>query len=89
VLASDQGPSSRAESGYGGYLRTGLLDGPAASVSLPLDVGAATETIPAHLRRAVIARVDQATPAGNLPDRDRQRGEAADVPDRRSLRPAG
>jgi hypothetical protein len=42
--------------GLGAWLRTGLLDGPAASVSLPLDVGAATETIPAHLRRLVIAR---------------------------------
>ena len=37
-------------------LRTGPLGGLAASVSLPLDVGAATETIPTHLRRAVIAR---------------------------------
>ena len=46
-------------SGPGGleaWLRTGLLDGPAASMSLPLDVGTAAETIPAHLRRAVIAR---------------------------------
>jgi uncharacterized protein DUF222/HNH endonuclease len=42
--------------GLAAWLRTGLLDGPAASVSLPLDVGAATETIPAHLRRAVIVR---------------------------------
>src|ERR1022692_4909692 len=30
--------------------------GPAATISLPLDVGAATDTIPAHLRRAVILR---------------------------------
>jgi Domain of unknown function (DUF222)/HNH endonuclease len=42
--------------GLAARLRTGLLDGPAASVSLPLDIGAATETIPAHLRRAVTAR---------------------------------
>jgi hypothetical protein len=42
--------------GLAAWLRTGLLDGPAASVSLPLDTGAATETIPAHLRRLVIAR---------------------------------
>jgi hypothetical protein len=42
--------------GLAAWLRTGLLGGPAASMSLPLDVGAATETIPAHLRRAVIAR---------------------------------
>jgi Domain of unknown function (DUF222)/HNH endonuclease len=43
-------------SGLAAFLRTGLLTGPAAAISLPLDVGAATETIPAHLRRAVIAR---------------------------------
>jgi hypothetical protein len=42
--------------GLAAYLRRGLLDGPAAAISLPLDVGAVTETIPAHLRRAVIAR---------------------------------
>jgi hypothetical protein len=42
--------------GLAAWLRTRLLDGPAASMSLPLDVGTATETIPAHLRRAVIAR---------------------------------
>ncbi len=38
------------------FLRTGTLGGPAASVSLPIDLGTATETIPAHLRRAVILR---------------------------------
>jgi 5-methylcytosine-specific restriction endonuclease McrA len=32
------------------------MDGLAASMSLPLDTGAATETIPAHLRRLVITR---------------------------------
>ncbi len=42
--------------GLAGYLRTGLLTGPAASISLPLDVGKPTETIPPHLRRAIIAR---------------------------------
>jgi hypothetical protein len=42
--------------GLAACLRTGLLGGPAASVSLPLDAGAAAETIPAHLRRLVIAR---------------------------------
>jgi Domain of unknown function (DUF222) len=42
--------------GLAAYLRTRLLPGTAASVSLPLDVGAATETIPVHLRRAVAAR---------------------------------
>ncbi len=42
--------------GLAAFLRTGLLDGPAASISLPLDVGRTTEQIPAHLRRAVIVR---------------------------------
>ena len=42
--------------GLAAYLRTGLMDGPAAAISLPLDTGAATETIPANLRRAVIVR---------------------------------
>jgi hypothetical protein len=37
-------------------LRTGSLAGPAASISLPLDLGAAIESIPPHLRRAVILR---------------------------------
>ncbi len=48
-----------ALSGPGGLaarLRAGLDHGPLASASLPLDVGAATETIPAHLRRAATAR---------------------------------
>jgi hypothetical protein len=42
--------------GLAAYLRTGQFDGPAASISLPLDTGAATEAIPANLRRAVIVR---------------------------------
>jgi hypothetical protein len=42
--------------GLAASLRTGLLGGPAAAISLPLDTGAATETIPAHLRRLVITR---------------------------------
>jgi hypothetical protein len=46
-------------SGPGGlacYLRTRLAPGTVASVSLPLDVGAVTDTIPVHLRRAVAVR---------------------------------
>jgi hypothetical protein len=46
-------------SGSGGlasWLRTRLAPGPAASVSLPLDIGTATDTIPSHLRRAVAVR---------------------------------
>ena len=42
--------------GLASWLRRTTLDGPAATRSLPLDTGAATETIPAHLRRAVILR---------------------------------
>jgi hypothetical protein len=37
-------------------LRTGNLTGAAASISLPLDLGTSTDTIPPHLRRAVILR---------------------------------
>jgi hypothetical protein len=42
--------------GLAAFLRTGLLDSTAGSISLPLDTGQATKTIPDHLRRAVIAR---------------------------------
>jgi hypothetical protein len=42
--------------GLAAYLRTRLAPGTVASVSLPLDVGAVTETIPVHLRRAVAVR---------------------------------
>ena len=48
-------PALRA-AGLAAWLRTGLLDGPAATISLPLDTGKPTETIPPHLRRAVIRR---------------------------------
>jgi hypothetical protein len=43
-------------SGLAGYLRTRLAPGTVASVSLPLDIGAITDTIPVHLRRAVAFR---------------------------------
>ena len=42
--------------GLASWLRTGLAPGPAATPSLPLDTGTATDTIPAHLRRAVTVR---------------------------------
>ena len=42
--------------GLAAFLRTGLLGGPAASVSLPLDAGATVEIVPAYLRRLVIKR---------------------------------
>jgi hypothetical protein len=42
--------------GLAAFLRTGLLAAEFPSVSLPLDAGTATNTVPPHLRRAVIAR---------------------------------
>jgi hypothetical protein len=42
--------------GLASYLRTGIADELAASISQPLDVGTAVEIIPAHLRRAVAVR---------------------------------
>jgi hypothetical protein len=42
--------------GLAAHLRGGLGYPPLASASLPLDIGAATETIPAHLRRAAVIR---------------------------------
>ena len=53
------GHAVRLLSGPGGlasWLRTSQLDGLAASVSLPLDIGATTDTIPVHLRRAISRR---------------------------------
>ncbi|HEX6932606.1 MAG TPA: DUF222 domain-containing protein, partial [Streptosporangiaceae bacterium] len=43
-------------SGLASWLRTGTLPPPAASVSLPLDVGSVTDLVPPHLRRAIITR---------------------------------
>jgi uncharacterized protein DUF222 len=42
--------------GLASWLRTRTQPGAAASISLPLDTGSSTETIPPHLRRAVINR---------------------------------
>ncbi len=56
------GHAARLLSGPGGlasWLRTSQLDGLAASVSLPLDIGATTDTIPVHLRRAIARRDPQ------------------------------
>lgn len=54
--------------GLASWLRRRVLTGAAASVSLPLDTAQSTETIPAHLRRAVILR-DQhcAAPGCDVP----------------------
>ena len=53
------GLAADALSGPGGLaarLRAALDGKPLTTLSLPLDIGAATETIPAHLRRAVTTR---------------------------------
>jgi hypothetical protein len=42
--------------GLAAWLRTRRLSGLAASISLPLDLGIPTETIPPHIRRAVARR---------------------------------
>ena len=42
--------------GLAARLRAALNGQPLATISLPLDIGAATETIPAHLRRAATTR---------------------------------
>jgi Domain of unknown function (DUF222)/HNH endonuclease len=42
--------------GLAAWLRASYLSGAAAAVSLPLDVGTATDIIPPHLRRAVAVR---------------------------------
>ena len=42
--------------GLAAWLRTNLTAGPAATISLPMDVGLPTEIIPPHLRRAVVLR---------------------------------
>ncbi len=44
------GPASAA------HLRGSLVPQPAASISLPLDLGRSTDTVPAYLRRAIITR---------------------------------
>jgi hypothetical protein len=43
-------------SGLAAYLRGVLTPQPAASISLPLDLGKSTETVPAYLRRGVTTR---------------------------------
>ena len=42
--------------GLAARLRRDQFAGPAAAISLPLDVGVATDTVPAHLRRAIAVR---------------------------------
>jgi hypothetical protein len=61
ALSGPGGLAAQLRTNQGTGLRAGLAagplaTGPLASVSLPLDVGPASETIPAHLRRAVTTR---------------------------------
>ncbi|MGE5291055.1 MAG: DUF222 domain-containing protein [Micromonosporaceae bacterium] len=42
--------------GLASRLRTGVLDGPLANPSLPLDIGIAGNDVPSHLRRALASR---------------------------------
>ena len=52
--------------GLAAHLRRDRLTGPAGSVSLPLDVGRSTDTIPPYLRRAVITRDQHCAAPGCL-----------------------
>jgi hypothetical protein len=56
LIIANAGALFSGPRGLASWLRRRELTGPAASVSLTLDTGMSTETIPAHLRRAVIAR---------------------------------
>ena len=58
--------------GLAAFLRTGLLGGQFPAVSLPLEAGAATSTVPPHLRRAVIARDRHPSTSTWLPRESRQ-----------------
>jgi Domain of unknown function (DUF222)/HNH endonuclease len=56
LLIADATALLSGPNGLAAWLRTTRLTGPAASPSLPLDLGKPTETVPAWLRRAVILR---------------------------------
>jgi Domain of unknown function (DUF222)/HNH endonuclease len=56
IVLADAADLLSGPAGLAAYLRTRLAPGTVASVSLPLDIGAITETIPVHLRRAVAVR---------------------------------
>jgi hypothetical protein len=56
LLVADAAALLSGPRGLAGWLRTSRLTGPAASVSLPLDLGRPTETVPAWLRKAVALR---------------------------------
>ncbi len=56
LLVADAAAVLSGPRGLAAWLRTSLVTGPAASVSLPLDLGKPTETVPAWLRRAIAVR---------------------------------
>ncbi len=56
LLVADATALLSGPRGLAAWLRTSLVTGPTASVSLPLDVGKPTETVPAWLRKAIALR---------------------------------
>ncbi len=56
LLVADAAALLSGPKGLAAWLRTSRLTGPAASPSLPLDLGNPTDTVPAWLRKAVILR---------------------------------
>ena len=56
LLVADAAAVLSGPRGLAAWLRTSLVTGPAASVSLPLDLGKPTETVPAWLRNAIAVR---------------------------------
>jgi hypothetical protein len=56
LLVADAAAVLSGPKGLAGWLRTSLVTGPAASVSLPLDIGKPTETVPPWLRKAIALR---------------------------------
>jgi hypothetical protein len=56
LLVADAAALLSGPRGLAAWLRTTRLTGPAATPSLPLDLGKPTDTVPAWLRKAVIAR---------------------------------
>ncbi len=56
LLVADATALLSGPKGLAAWLRTSLVTGPAGSVSMPLDVGKPTETVPAWLRKAIALR---------------------------------
>jgi len=56
LLVTDATALLSGPKGLAAWLRTSLVTGPAGSVSMPLDLGKPTETVPAWLRKAIALR---------------------------------